>query len=251
MEIKDVYVDADHLLYDLASPPAEQWKTTLKGKNLKSDKADLRKLKALFKDKIIEYETIAIVESIGMSWEVGETHVVISDKSNFRYDIFPDYKKARQGKEHTERFIKLRKWARKKWSPKQNIEADDKVAYYVRNGAIGFSADKDLLKGVAGIWFDVYHLRRHWVHTSEPAARRFNLLQCVAGDTGDGIQGIYGVGFVKAETLLNKHGWDWDGVVKAYEEKGLTEYDAIMTRRLVSMDQWSHEKGLRIFGETK
>ena len=244
---RDVIIDADHILYALASPQSASWKGTLKGKSIKTPTSGIKKLKIAFLSVVRAYEDIAQVESIANKYKIGKTRIVISDESNFRYDIFPDYKKNRQGKEHTKEFLKLRKWARKKFSPKQNIEADDLVAYYVRKGGIGFTQDKDLTKGVEGIWFDSYHTRKHWVYCSEAMANRFNFLQYVAGDTGDGINGIVGVALITAEKLLDEHGWNWKGVLNIYKEKGYTEYDAILTRRLTSMHQWTPKKGLKLF----
>ena len=249
---RDVIIDADHILYALASPPSASWKGSLKGKSLVKPTSGIKSLKIAFLSVVRNYEELAQVEGVMQGYKIGKTLIVISDKSNFRYDIFPDYKANRKGKEHTEEFLKLRKWARKKFAPKQNIEADDMVAYYVRKGGVGFTQDKDLTKGVAGIWFDSYHSRKHWVYTSEASATRFNYLQYVAGDLGDGIRGIEGIGFVKAEALLDTHGWSWKGVLSIYLAKGCNNYDAIMTRRLTSMSQWHPKKGLKLFnGEEK
>lgn len=252
-EIKDIAIDADHILYDIASPPSQSFKPSLSGKSIKvtDDKAEHKKLKKAFMAQVKEYEKHAQVESISHDWGIGETRIIISDKSNFRYDIFPAYKANRKGREHTAQFLKLRKWARKKFAPKQNIEADDAVAHWVRKGAIGFSTDKDLVKGVAGIWFDCYHSRMHWIYLNEQDAEKFNYQQYVAGDSGDGIKGIEGVALIKAQGLLDEHGWTWDGVLAIYQSKGYTVEDAILTRRLVSMNQWSPKKGLKLFGETK
>ena len=247
MEKKLVAIDADHILYDIASPPSATRKGTLKGKSIAKVSHSIKKLKKAFKERIREYTKIAEVESIAFDWTTGETMVVIGDKSNFRYDIFPEYKANRAGKEHTEEFIKLRKWARKKYAPKQNVEADDVVAYYVERGAIGFSTDKDLLKGVAGIWFDCYHARKHWKYTEKDEANHFNLIQYVAGDGDDNIQGIKGVAEKTAIKLLDEAGWNWQGVKQIYLNKGYTLDDAILTRRLVSMKQWSPKKGIQLF----
>ncbi|MGB0440436.1 MAG: NADH-quinone oxidoreductase subunit NuoE, partial [Paracoccaceae bacterium] len=48
----------------------------------------------------------------------------------------------------------------------------------------------------------------------------------------DDLKLIKGVGPKTAVKLLDKHGWDWDGVVTVYESKGLTEDDALLTARL-------------------
>jgi len=156
---RDVIIDADHILYTVASPPSKDWKGSLKGKSISAPSSGIKKLKIAFLSIIRSYEDIAQVEGVMQGYKIGKTRIVISDKSNFRYDVFPDYKANRKGKEHTEEFLKLRKWARKKFAPKQNIEADDMCAYYVRKGGVGFTQDKDLTKGVAGIWYDSYHTR--------------------------------------------------------------------------------------------
>ncbi len=248
---KIIAIDADHILYAIASDPSQGFTPSLGGTSLKvtDGKAELKKLKAKFMAVVEEYEKLAQVESIAYKWEPGETMIVIGDKSNFRYDIYPEYKGNRKGRPMSGQFKKLRKWARKKFSPKQNVEADDVVAYYVRKGAIGFSGDKDLLKGVPGIWFDCYYTRKHWVRTSKEDAHHFNLIQYLAGDRDDNIKGMPMVGIKTAENILVSQGHNWEGVVKAYLVAGLTEEDAILTRRLTSMHQWTPKGGLKLFGE--
>ena len=248
-KVKIVAVDADHILYNIASEPAKAFTSSLGGKSLKvtDSKADIKKLKQKFKAEVDEYVKTAEVESISYKWGIGEVIVVISDKSNFRYDIYSEYKANRKGRPMSGQLKKLRKWARKKYAPNQNIEADDYVAWLVANGAIGFSPDKDLVKGVKGTWFDCYRTRKHWVCTSEEDANRFNHLQYVMGDSGDNIKGIAGVAEITATKLLDKHGWNWAGVVNIYQSKGYSEKDAILTRQLVSMNQWSPKKGLKLF----
>lgn len=247
-DTRKVYIDADHILYNLASPPSKEWSTSLKGKSLKEPdiKTDVKRLKGAFKSAIKEYEAFAEIEALSQGFKIGKVIPVISYKTNFRYTVFPEYKANRKDKEHTESFIALRKWARKKYSY-EDVEADDVVAYYVRKGAIGFSADKDLLKGVPGIWFDTYHARQQWVYTTERDAMRFNLMQYLAGDPSDSIPGLPRVGMPTAEKLLDRHGWHWKGVVAVYQEYGLTAYDAIITRRLISMEQWTPKGGVKLF----
>jgi len=246
---KIVAIDADHILYNIASEPAKAFTSSLGGKSLKvtDSKDDIKKLKKKFKAEVDDYVKTAEVESIPYKWGIGEVIVVISDKSNFRYDIYPEYKANRAGRPMSGQFKKLRKWARKKDAPKQNIEADDYVAYLVSKGAIGFSPDKDLVKGVEGIWFDCYRTRRHWVRTSSEDAYRFNHLQYVMGDSGDNIKGVAGVAEKTATKLLDEHGWNWNGVLEIYKSKGYCIQEAILTRQLVSMNQWSPKKGLKLF----
>jgi DNA polymerase-1 len=182
----------------------------------------------------------------------GKTKVIFSDPAgNFRYELEPQYKANRKDLKKSPEFYALREWALKKYIYESNLEADDLCGYYARKGYIVCSIDKDVIKGVAGTFFDVYHARRTFHDTSELEARNFTLLQTLMGDTTDNIKGIKGVGEATAIKLLDKHGWSWDGVVKAYEEKGLTEDDAVLTRRLVGMDQWHKKKGLKLWQPKK
>lgn len=201
-----------------------------------------KKLKQLIKD--IEDEVAA-----NLPGEVKGIKPYFSDpKGNFRYDIYPAYKANRKGSERSELFYRLRSWAHKKFTVVDGVEADDVVAYYVsQKGWIGATLDKDLLKGVPGRWFDVYYSRRCLVDTSPGEALHFNFLQCLMGDPVDNIKGIPGVGEATAIKLLDKHGWTWDGVYKAYIDKGLGEEEMTLNARLVLMTQWHPKKGVKLW----
>ena len=255
-KIKDVVIDADHLLHTIASAPSP---TDLEGEQLEQTKIDIRPHKKKFKMAINDYLEVVEVESILYDWVPGTVHLVFSDsQGNFRKKLDPEYKHARKSREPTAEFLKLQAWAREKYIFAEGCEADDVVAYYVRKGAIGITTDKDLYKGVAGIWFDAYYGHREWVYTSKKEARHFTLLQSVAGDPTDNIKGMPRVGLPTAETLLNKYGWDWPGVVMCYESAtktvnkikvslGLGKKEAILTRRLIGMDQWKPKRGIKLF----
>lgn len=241
--VRDIYIDADHILYAVAGNPA---KNMLDGDILEV-KPDMAMLKRKFMSIVKDYEDLLATETVSKKFTLGATHLVFSDPySNFRYDIYPEYKAHRKG-DRSKAFYRLRKWAHKKYPPVKNTEADDIVAYYVRKGAVGVSTDKDLLKGVPGRWLDCYHSRMSYEKTKKKAARYFVLVQTLAGDPTDNIKGMPRVGHTTAEKLLERFGADWLGVVAAYASKGLTETDAVLTRRLVGMDQWSPKKGVRLW----
>jgi len=253
---KDLAIDADHIPFYLFPNPRKYGATkemvgTEIGKKKESKKQQLKRVKRAFKKRIQEYRDIAEIESIANDYTIGKTRICVSDVSNFRYDIFPDYKSGRGDRTYTDDFLVLRKWMRKKYAPKQNTEADDEVAYYVRKGAVGISTDKDLLKAVSGTWFDAYHGHWKWCYPTPQEAERFHLIQCVTGDPTDGIDGIVGVAEKTAIKLLDEYGWNWKAIVNIYQDKGYTKDDAILTRRLVSMNQWHPKKGLKLFKETK
>lgn len=240
MKAKDVYIDADHILYLVAE--AKSNKSDLDGESLNDPNVTMKHLKEMFKNIVDDYTTTAEVESILYKWTIGKTHVVLSDKTNFRFELYDNYKANRS--QSSDILKKLKKWARKKYRVETNTEADDVVAYYVRNGAIGFTTDKDLLYGVEGLWFNAHHKHKCWLKTKKKEAKDFMLHQCLAGDPVDNIKGIPKVGMKTATKLLDEFGHNWDGVVKAYESKGLTRDDAVLTRRLVDMSLWTPEFGV-------
>jgi len=213
--------------------------------------APLKPYKKKFKLLIKDLMDAIAVETVSEDFKLHKKpRLIFSDpKGNFRYGIFPAYKSRRSGSERSEMFYRLRDWATQKYGYVANQEADEVVAYYVREkGYLGSSQDKDLIFGCVGRWFDCYHARMQYKgEVSEYEADRFMLTQCLAGDPVDSIPGIPGVGYKTALKLLDKYGYDFDGVVAAYESKGLTRDDAVLTRNLVDMSIWSKKKGLRLF----
>jgi len=237
MKIRNLVIDADSLLYAVAGQPV---KDGLDGDVLVA-KPDMRILKRKLYQLVKEIEDEVAVETVSKKFKLGETILVFSDpKGNFRYDLYPDYKKNRKGQEKSEAFYKLRDWAIRRNVMVEGCEADDIVCYMVREGCVGASADKDCLN-TKGRWFDMYHSRRTYSKVKKKAAKHFVLLQTLAGDSTDNIIGIPRVGMKTAENLLISNGNNWAGVVKSYENAGFTEEDAILNRRLVDMSQYNGE----------
>ncbi len=240
MKTRDVTIDADHILFFVAE--SQQYKTELGGRSL--GKIDMTPYKEHFMRVIEDYVTTAEVESIAYGWTIGKTRVILSDHKNFRHDIYPKYKEGRPEKKGV--LKKLKKWAMKKYQCEPNTEADEVCCYYVRKGGIGFSTDKDVLN-TEGKWFNTHWKHRTWSDNTKEHAYRFMLMQILAGDSTDNIDGIVGVGLKTAEKLLNIHGWDWNGVKLAYQSKGLQEADALLTRNLVDMTIWSPKEGIKLW----
>ena len=233
---RKLVIDADHLLYAVAGQTV---KDSLEGETLEAP-VDLEMLKRKFHRLVKEIEDEVALETVSKKFKLGKTILVFSDpEGNFRFDLYPDYKKSRRGQQKSAAFYKLRDWAIFFGKMVKGTEADDVVAWYVREGAVGVSTDKDLLKGVKGRWFDAYHSRRSYEKVKGKDAARFTLLQTLAGDATDNIIGIPRVGMKTAENLLISNGATWEGVVKSYENAGLTKEDAILNRRLIGMDQYN------------
>lgn len=267
-------LDADPLIFQCTEAKAHTNRDmpdegTSLAKKYKAPLAPFKvKLQKLIND--IENEIAA-----SMPGEVKGIKVFFSDpKTNFRFDLYPEYKSNRDAGSRSKMFYRLRKWALKEFGYIKGIEADDAVAYYVREkNYIGAAEDKDLWRGVPGLWFHTHYTRRYLLENSPGEANCFNLIQTLTGDPDDYIKALpdkKGYGMIpmdplpegmsrqpfkvsekKAIDLLDEFGWDWNGVVKAYESKGFTEKDAIFTRRLISMDQWHPKKGVKLWKPKK
>ena len=180
----------------------------------------------------------------------------MSDQTNFRYEIFPEYKKGRPPSSKLMR--RMKKWARKKYHFEPNTEADDVVAYYVRKGAIGFTEDKDLFNGVEGLWYNAHYKHRCWVRTTEDEAEYFFKQQILGGDGGDNIPSIDGVGLITADKLMKKYGSGYEDIFSIFKDTTkvlgkihrTTSYGrnyALTMARLVCMSQWTPKKGIRLW----
>ena len=62
-------------------------------------------------------------------------------------------------------------------------------------------------------------------------------MQCLAGDPTDGYAGCPGIGLKRAADLLNKTDSPWEAVCKAFEDKGLSDKEALMNARLAKILQ--------------
>ena len=163
-------------------------------------------------------------------WDVPELILFFSDSENFRKKIYPDYKGHRNRKkpcgykrvitELSNRYevIKL-----------PTLEADDALGIYAtaNPGNIVCSPDKDL-RQIPGKLFDMKELT-----TVDPIeGAKWHLIQTLAGDQTDGYSGVPGIGIKRAVALFEETGYTWQTVVKAFEDKDLTEDDALMNARL-------------------
>jgi DNA polymerase-1 len=153
-----------------------------------------------------------------------------SDSINFRKKIDPLYKGHRNRKKPCgyKRVInKLKEEYEVIIMP--TLEADDAMGIYATKnpGNIIASPDKDM-RQIPG---QVYNFDETFTITPEEGAK-WHLIQSCAGDSTDGYSGIPGIGVKRAEVLFNKKGYSWKTVVEAFEEKDLTEKDALLNARL-------------------
>ena len=166
-----------------------------------------------------------------------------SDTKNFRKKISPEYKGHRNRKKPCG-YKRVINSLRIEYNviTMNELEADDVMGIYATKhpGNVIVSPDKDM-KQIPG---KLYNLEDSIYITPEEGAK-WHLIQTLAGDQTDGYSGVPGIGVKRAETLFNKEGYSWQTVVKAFEDKGLTEEDALLNARLariLTIEDYDTEK---------
>ena len=153
-----------------------------------------------------------------------------SDSKNFRKKISPDYKGHRNRKKPCG-YKRVIRNLRIQYDVivMNGLEADDAMGIYAtqHKGNIIVSPDKDM-RQIPG---KLFNLETTQDITAEEGTQ-WHYIQTLAGDQTDGYSGVPGIGVKRAETLFNKEGYNWSTVVKAFEDKGLTEDDALLNARL-------------------
>lgn len=147
------------------------------------------------------------LQSIYDRVEAESSKLVLSGTSNFRKEIDPNYKASRKSSPKPRYYRELREYAVNELGALVtcDMEADDMLGILQTEDTIICSNDKDLLQ-IPG-WH--YRIKKKWADnhmlyvTKEQAVYNF-LIQCLTGDTVDDIQGLKGVGPVKAEKAFNK-----------------------------------------------
>ncbi|MCA1995707.1 MAG: hypothetical protein LDL56_00590 [Armatimonadetes bacterium] len=184
------------------------------------------------------------VEIERIAEDVGADKIVVSltDRENFRKEVYPDYKANRAGARKPLALSAARAHMQvsRKAIIKPRLEADDVIGILATHrDVLGdyrrviASIDKDL-RGIPGL---VYNWRKRDEGVVEVTAAKANgmfLMQTLTGDPVDGYPGLPGVGPVKARAILQgrRFAAAWAAIVEAYEAKGLTAEDALTQARL-------------------
>tara|TARA_B100000965_G_scaffold14713_3_gene11105 strand:+ start:10797 stop:11528 length:732 start_codon:yes stop_codon:yes gene_type:complete len=150
--------------------------------------------------------------------------------NNFRKKILPEYKGHRQRKKPCgfKRVINNLK-NEYKVVVKDGLEADDALGIFATKypGNVLVSPDKDM-RQIPG---ELYDFKDQSTITPEEGAK-WHLIQTMAGDNTDGYSGVPGIGVKKAEKIFEEKGYTWKAVVETFEEKDMTEEDALCNARL-------------------
>ena len=182
------------------------------------------------------------VEEIRNKSDSKEVFLLFSPDRTFRNDLYPGYKDNRKRYRRPAGLVWAKQAILEHYPARicKGWEADDEMVFLAREMNMKCaSVDKDCIHSVPRC-FDYYHSRMQWVETPLEYSRKWPYIQCLAGDSSDGIKGVPGIGIKRAEKLLEdlSHPWDlWQAVVAAYREKGLEEDEALLNMRLVNMMQ--------------
>ena len=150
----------------------------------------------------------SVISNLIKKWTpkgVTKVIVALSDKANFRKDLFPDYKANRASVVKPDSLGASFEILRERYDTLTlpELEADDILGIYASSGkGISVSIDKDL-KGVPGWYWNPEKDKKPYLIAPEDAEKWF-CIQWMAGDSTDGIPGMWMIGKKKAEKLLDQ-----------------------------------------------
>jgi DNA polymerase I len=190
--------------------------------------------------EVAKCEADAFIYSLTAKLECVDYLLCISDDNrNFRYKVLPTYKHNRDDSKRPELWAIIKEHL-KNTHPfliMDTLEADDVLGILGSKDPdkyIVASLDKDLRTVPCTLF--------NWDKDTTPKlisledADRWFYTQVLMGDAVDGYKGIPGVGIKKAEKILDQAIVDgvseWEAIVKAYSEKGLSEEDALQQARV-------------------
>ena len=179
------------------------------------------------------------LEKIKTQLEGHSDHLILffSDSTNFRKEIYPDYKGHRNRKKPCG-YRRAVNWLKTIYDvvTYPTLEADDALGIIQTEEPeadhIIVSPDKDM-RQIPGKLFNMEEL----FSVTPEEGKRWHLIQTLSGDQTDGYAGCPGIGIKKAEALFAKHGESWQTVVDAFEKAGLDEETALLNARLARILQ--------------
>lgn len=182
--------------------------------------------------RLVEEDLYKIAKDLGC---FDDSILFFSDSVNFRKTIDPAYKGHRNRKKPCgyKRVIN----ALKETFPVvvlPQLEADDAMGIYATREPgqhVIVSPDKDM-RQIPG---DLYNLQDAIETIDKESARRWHLIQTLAGDQTDGYAGVPGIGVKRAVTLFENEGYTWETVVNAFAAKDLDEDVALRNARLAKI----------------
>jgi len=172
-----------------------------------------------------------------------EIILFFTSPNNFRKKILPEYKGHRNRKKPCG-FKRVINELSKHYKVivKPTLEADDSMGIYATKwtGNMIVSPDKDM-RQIPGKLYDF----NETVEITPEEGAKWHLIQTLSGDNTDGYSGVPGIGIKRAEQIFKLKGYTWKAVVETFEDKGMTEQDALTNARLariLTVDDYDSEK---------
>ena len=219
-------IDADWLIYSSCCAAEQDTRWNEWQHQLTSDVRDCMNI---FESRLDVFKNIA-----------EDKHDVVmcfTSYPTFRHEIFPEYKMNRIGKRHPLALKHTIDIIKQEYEcvSYPNLEGDDVLGLLATNGQyknpIIVSVDKDM-KTIPCKLIQEDEI----LHITEKKANRHWFEMSLAGDSGDNIYGIKGMGMVTAsKTLANTPDTRdalWSKVQETYTKKGYSIADAILNARL-------------------
>jgi len=150
--------------------------------------------------------------------------------TNFRKEIYPEYKANRKDAVKPEHLAACKQHLRTEWKAYESIncEADDLVGIEAMRDptreTIIVSVDKDL-NTIPGWHYNPKKKERYLVSPRD--ALRFFYYQLLVGDSADNIKGAKGIGPKKAERILETAFEDWIDSAGTESELAVFYYNAV------------------------
>lgn len=189
---------------------------------------------ALIDGDIVAYRAAAITEDTDLGLAIWQTEttlkriledvnasshrIFLSGSDNFRYRVYPAYKANRIGKPRPKHWGPIKEFLITQWNAilTHGCEADDAIGvdvYGAQENSIVCSIDKDL-QMLAGDHYNF--VKREVTNVNETQASYNFWKQMLTGDRSDNIQGVPGIGKVRAERILASPRRCSDAVLSEY-----------------------------------
>jgi|ERR1044072_1483791 5'-3' exonuclease len=145
-----------------------------------------------------------ILNIISESYNIEKYYIFVKGQDNFRYKIYPDYKKNRPEKHPIIDSLNLFLIDQFGAIQSHNAESDDYVYSYsqkpeYKGRCIICSVDKDMLQ-IPGIHYDYQKNKYHIIDEDEATYKL--AIQMLMGDAADNIKGLKGCGIKRAEKII-------------------------------------------------
>ena len=228
-------VDGDIVVYQAAAVAEKpiHW-----GDGLWTLHADENEARASVDRRLAEY--METLEADGMI-------LSLSDKTNFRYNVYPEYKSNRKDKRQPMLREQLKQYCLDNYETflRPGLEGDDVLGILATSPVIVkaqekiiVSEDKDM-RTIPGLYCNFKKYAEDGVRTiTENEATWWHMTQTLTGDTADGYPGLPGCGPKGAEKILGTDPAEWTyaimwpKVVEAYGKKHLSEDVALQMARI-------------------